>query len=201
MILADGLFPSGERCLAILREASLVICCDGAADKLLDHGMEPDVIVGDMDSVSEPVKQQYHGIMIRSDDPDSNDLTKAARYCMQQGIRKADILGATGSREDHALGNISLMVEYYPGLETRICTDHGMFFLVRDGERIESCPGEQISIFSIDNRVRVTAEGLRYPLDDLQLAKWYTASLNEATGDRFTLRFDSDQPLIVFRAW
>jgi thiamine pyrophosphokinase len=201
VILANGQFPLGERCRGILREASMVICCDGAADKLLDFGMEPDVIVGDMDSISEGARQRYRNIMIRSGDPDSNDLTKAVRYCMERDIRAADILGATGMREDHTLGNISLMLQYFPGLETRICSDHGMFFLVRSGERIGSFRGEQISMFSIDNRVRVTASGLRYPVDELQLALWCTASLNESTGDHFTLRFESDLPLIVFRAW
>jgi thiamine pyrophosphokinase len=201
VILANGLFPSGRQALELLEAAELLICCDGAADKLVGFGMSPHVIIGDMDSVSAEVRVQYASIMILSDDQESNDLTKAVHYCIQKGYPSVSILGATGLREDHTIGNISLMIEYFPRIEVQIISDFGMFFLVRNGEEVNSFPGELISLFSIDNSIRVTSRGLLYPLKDLQLSNWYTASLNEATADRFMLQFESDLPLIVYKAW
>jgi thiamine pyrophosphokinase len=159
------------------------------------------MIIGDMDSVSNEISEKYASIMIPSDDQESNDLTKAVHYCIEKGYSSVSILGATGLREDHTLGNISLMMEYYPRIEVEIVSDYGIFFLVQSGEKVKSFMGEKISVFSIDNRVRVTSSGLKYPLNDLKLSKWYTASLNEATADSFTLKSKSDHPLIVYRAW
>ena len=201
VILAKGLFPTARQGLDLLKTADLLICCDGAADKLIDFGMSPQVIIGDMDSVSGKVREQYASIMIHSDDQASNDLTKAVHHCIDKGYPSVSILGATGLREDHTLGNISLMMEYYPRIEVQIISDYGIFFLVQSGEQVQSFAGEKISLFSIDNRVSVSSTGLKYPLNDLQLSNWYRASLNEATTDHFMLIFESDLPLIVYKAW
>lgn len=201
VIVANGLFPSGRQALDLLHKADQLICCDGAADKLIAYGLSPHVIVGDMDSVSEEVSDQYASIMISSDNQENNDLTKAVHYCIEKGYSSVSILGATGLREDHTLGNISLMLEYHPRIEVQIVSDYGMFFLVRSGEAVRSFVGEKISVFSIDNRVQISSSGLKYPLNELPLSKWYTATLNEATADSFTLNYDSGQVLIVYRAW
>jgi len=201
VILANGLFPSAQQGRDLLNEARLLICCDGAADKLIAKGMVPHVIIGDMDSVSNKVREQYASILILSDDQESNDLTKAVHYCIEKGYPSVSILGATGLREDHTLGNISLMMEYYPRIEVQIISDFGVFFLAHSGEQVPSFVGEKISFFSIDNRVRVSSTGLKYPLNDLQLSNWYRASLNEATANHFILDFESDLPLIVYKAW
>ncbi len=201
VILANGLFPTARQGLDLLKAAELLICCDGAADKLIGFGLSPHVIIGDMDSVSDEVREQYASIMIHSDEQESNDLTKAVHYCIEKGYPSVFILGATGLREDHTLGNISLMVEYFPRIDVWIISDYGMFSMVRSGEHVHSCAGEKISIFSIDNTTRITSNGLKYPLNDLLLSNWYRATLNEATADSFTLQFESDLPLIVYKAW
>jgi len=201
VILANGLFPSSPRALDYLKGADVLICCDGAADKLVGFGMVPHIIIGDMDSVSEGIREQYASIMIQSGSQETNDLTKAVHYCIGKGYPSVSVLGATGLREDHTLGNISLIATYFPRIDVRIISDFGIFFLVRSGEEVHSFVGEKISLFSIDNSVGVTSEGLKYPLRGLQLSSWFTASLNEAAEECFRLQFDSDLPLIVYRAW
>jgi len=201
VILANGLFPRIVESLDVLNAADILICCDGAADKLVHFGLSPDAIIGDLDSVSEEVKGLYKSKLIHSDDQESNDLTKAVHYCIEKGYPSVSILGATGLREDHTLGNVSLMLEYFPRIEVRIISDFGCFFLVQSGEEIESYPGEKISFFSIDNRVHVTSTGLKYPLNDIQLSNWFRATLNEASSDHFVLSFKSDLPLIVYKVW
>jgi thiamine pyrophosphokinase len=201
VIIANGLFPSHRKALDLLHAADQLICCDGAADKLIAYGLSPHMIVGDMDSVSCEIAEKFASLMVPSDDQESNDLTKAVNYCIEKGYPSVSILGATGLREDHTLGNISLMLEYYPRIEVEMVSDFGMFFLVQSGQEVKSFVGEKISFFSMDSRVRVTSTGLKYPLDGLQLSKWYTATLNEAIADSFSLKFDSTQALIAYRGW
>jgi thiamine pyrophosphokinase len=201
VIIANGLFPSARQGLDLLNSAELLICCDGAADKLIAYGKSPDVIIGDMDSVSEKVQRQFASIMVPSPDQESNDLTKAVNYCIDKAISSVSILGATGLREDHTLGNVSLMLDYFPHIMVDIVSDFGVFFLVQTGQQVKTYPGEKISIFSLDNQTKVSSAGLKYPLKDLQLSSWYKATLNEATEHSFTLEYESRQPLIVYRAW
>jgi thiamine pyrophosphokinase len=199
VILANGRFPRAGHCREILDQAQKIICCDKAADKLLRYGKVPEKIIGDLDSLSESTRSLYRDRLFKIEDQESNDLTKAVQYCVGQGYKAVSILGATGLREDHSLGNISLLLEYNNKIKARIVSDHGEFSLVESGAVLPSYPGEQVSIFSVDNQVRVSSEGLKYPLDRLQLHNWWRASLNEAKGDHFILSFESQQPLILYR--
>ncbi len=200
IIVANGAFPASDRCRAMLSCAGTIVCCDGAADKLTAAGFEPDLIIGDMDSLSVAKRTKWANKMIRIEDQNSNDLSKAVHYCASIGHKNAVILGATGLREDHTLGNISLMLTYLPLMKVSIESDYGSFFPVYSNKAVTCSPGEQISIFSMDNRIKVSASGLKYPLDELRLSHWYTASLNETTGESFSLQFESDTPLLVYRA-
>ncbi len=201
VIVANGLFPRTQQSLDILIDANKIICCDGAADKLVRFGLSPHVIIGDLDSVSNELRERYASILIHSQDQESNDLTKAVHYCIEKKYPAVSILGATGLREDHTLGNVSLMLEYFPRIEVQIISDFGCFFLVQSGDKVPSYEGEKISFFSVDNRVRVTSRGLKYPLHDLQLSNWYRATLKEASSGHFVLNFKSDLPLIAYKAW
>jgi len=200
VILASGRFPESQYCLRILDQAGKIICCDEAADYLLKHGREPDLIIGDMDSLSRETQERYRDRIVTIEEQENNDLTKAVHYSIELGYPSVSILGATGLREDHTLGNISLLLEYNRDIDARIITDHGEFSVLKSVEPVSSFPGERISFFTVDNRVMVTSEGLKYPLDRMQLHSWWRASLNEVTGESFTLHFDSTWPLILFRA-
>lgn len=199
VILANGSFPGTARCRQILDDAGTVICCDEAADNLLNYGREPDLIIGDMDSISGATRERFRDRLITIDEQETNDLTKAVNWCAERGYSPINILGATGLREDHTLGNISLLIEYNRDIDARIITDHGEFSVLNSGETVLSYPGERISFFSVDNQVRVTSEGLKYPLEEMQLHNWWRATLNEVEGEAFTLHFESRWPLILFR--
>ena len=198
IILAKGRFPVHPIPLQYLNNAERIICCDGAVVSLLGAGLRPWAIVGDMDSVPKGLQLEYKALIYRSDDQESNDLTKAFRFAMGKGVKRVVILGATGHREDHSLGNISLMFEYLREADVTIITDYGVFLPAGSGERIASEPGQQISLFTPDGLAEVESEGLKYPLGGRRLTNWWVGTLNEATGKSFSLHYSSDVSLIVF---
>jgi thiamine pyrophosphokinase len=200
VILANGTYPFHPVPLAALHEADMIVCCDGAAGKVVAHGLEPAIIIGDLDSVPEAVKEQYTEILVRDSDQETNDLTKAVNWCISNGIQEVAILGATGIREDHTLGNISLLTEYSHRIDAVMLTDTGTFRVYDRSVTIASHPGQQVSLFSIDPSLKVTSAGLRYPLDGLTLHSWWRGTLNEAGGDCFTLGFVGGQ-VIVFQQY
>ena len=142
VVVGNGEFPVSALPLRILDTAPFTVCCDGAADRCLESGRVPDRIVGDGDSLSVENQKRYAGIIRYNPDQETNDQTKAVSYLLEKGFRRIAIVGATGRREDHTLGNISLLMEYMRmGAEVRMYTDYGFFVPVLLSAR-EACVGK-----------------------------------------------------------
>ncbi|MBR2958739.1 MAG: thiamine pyrophosphokinase [Bacteroidales bacterium] len=112
------------------------------------------------------------------------------------------LLGATGRREDHTLGNISYLVtfgEEYPGIDLEMLTDHGRFTAFRGCRRFDTFPRQQVSVFSMDPEQQVSGSGLKWPLDGMRIRRWWQATLNEALADSVELR--SEGWLVLFRTY
>ena len=185
VILANGEYPAHELPLRLLAEAQFVVCCDGAANEYISRGHTPDVIIGDGDSLLPEYKKRFSSIILQISDQETNDQTKAVHYLQSKGIRKIAIVGATGKREDHTLGNISLLMDYMQeGLQVRMITDYGVFIPSCDTQRFDAHPGQQVSIFNF-GATGLQGEGLAYPLSDFN--NWWQGTLNEATGEEFCI--------------
>ena len=197
VILANGDYPSAPVPLQVLAEAPFVVCCDGAANEHIARGFTPDVIIGDGDSLSEENKQRYADIVKRVSCQETNDQTKAVRYLFEQGKRSIAIIGATGKREDHTLGNISLLVEYMRmGADVRIYTDHGVFIPCKGTCSFDCQPGQSVSIFNISAH-GMKSTGLQYPIYDFT-ALWQ-GTLNKCASHQFTIEAVGEY--LVFVAW
>ena len=199
IILADGLFPSSEFVLNILRQADVVVCCDGSAQKLLDFGIEPTYIVGDLDSLSLEFKQQFAHKIILNSDQETNDLTKAVDFCHSNNWDNIAILGATGLREDHAIGNISLLCDYKQKINNIVMiSDFGIFIPVFNTTVFQSFPGQQVSVFSLNPQTKLTFKGLKYPVTNHSFASWWQGTLNASLGDSFEIILHNEGPIIVY---
>ncbi len=190
VILADGSFPVHDIPLNCLRDAARIICCDGAADSLVLCGLVPFAIVGDCDSLNPDIVEKYSDRIYRDEEQETNDLTKAVIWCREAGYTELVITGATGKREDHTIGNISLLAEYIKTVKVIMVTDTGIFYPLAESCRVPSVKGQQVSLFAIDPETEITSSGLKYPLIKRKLRNWWEATLNEATGDQFELEFD-----------
>lgn len=199
VIVADGTFPQHEIPFGYLKSAERLICCDGSAENLIMAGYIPDAIVGDMDSLNESIAGRFHDRIFKDIGQDTNDLTKAVNWCLQRDYRDLVILGATGKREDHTIGNISLLTEYIKDVNVRMVTDTGILIALTEGSSIISFPGQQVSIFSIDPETEITSQGLRYSLDRKKIENWWVATLNEAIGESFRLEFSYGRVLVYLK--
>ena len=198
VILADGSFPVHDIPLGYLKSAEHLICCDGSAETLLMAGMEPEAIVGDLDSLTTDLKRRFSDRLYQDSDQDTNDLTKAVKWCIGKGFKEIVILGATGKREDHTIGNISLLAEYSKEIGVIMVTDTGTITPVNESADFQSFAGQQVSVFSINPESQITSRGLRYELRNLKLKNWWRATLNEAKGNSFKLSF-KDGPVLVYQ--
>jgi len=198
VIVANGAFPTHRTPLSHLREAERIVCCDGAAERLLEYGREPDFIVGDLDSLSQKLLQRYAHRLHHSSEQETNDLTKAVEFCAQRNWKEITILAATGKREDHSIGNISLLADYAENACVQMITDYGVFAPMLKSCRFDSFAGQQVSIFSLSPDATFTFRGLKYPVDGQRIASWWQGTLNEALGDEFSVEMSGGKAL-VFR--
>lgn len=187
VIIANGEFPSHAVPLEVLRNAPQLVCCDGAIVSLPALASHlSSLIIGDGDSVP----AEYHDRLIQVDEQEDNDLTKATRYCLQQGWHRIAYLGTTGKREDHTLGNISLLMRYYMemGVDGMMFTNTGFFTPVKGDRTFPSFAGQQVSIFNFGSAF-IHSKGLKW--DSYAYQQWWQGTLNEAVSDSFTLCADS----------
>ncbi len=207
VILAAGEFPTHEVPLRALREADFVVCCDSAYKAIRNEelGIRNYVVIGDGDSLSEDDKAALGDCWIHEAEQDYNDLHKAMQWAtMKFSILNTQfsIIGATGKREDHTLGNISYLVtfaEEHPGAEIEMLTDYGRFVAMKDSRTFASFPRQQVSIFTMTPEVPFSATGLRWPLDGFHARRWWQATLNEALGTEFSL--STEGHLVVFQTY
>ena len=195
VVLANGEYPTHPLPLRVLAEAPYVVCCDGGADEYIHRGNVPDVIIGDGDSISEENRNKYSRILQRFSDQETNDQTKAVNFLLSQGKRHIAIIGATGKREDHTLGNISLLIDYMrAGADARTYTDYGIFIPCCNTRTFTSYPGQQISIINFTAH-GLHGEGLVYPLSDF--TNWWQGTLNECTGTEFTIEAEGEYLVMI----
>ena len=205
VIICDGQFPRTEYPRYLIKSADFSICCDGALVKYLRHSRSifgeertPDLVIGDMDTLSEKMQARYSSLIVKVEEQEHNDQTKAVRWAISnvEGIEQIYILGATGKRVDHTIGNASLLMEYTRmfdleglGINIEMVSDTGTAFAVNDTFEMDCGIGRQVSIFSPDNSLNIRSTGLEYPTDEVVFDNWWKATLNKAVQDTVRLEF------------
>lgn len=201
VIICDGKFPKTEYPRYLIRSADFIICCDGALRKFLRNSTAifgearlPDLVIGDMDTLPAAMQKRYSDIIIKETEQEHNDQTKAVRWALNnlKGIDSIHILGATGGRTDHTIGNTSLLMEYTRMFDLRdisieMVSDEGTVFPINDTIEFECGPGRSVSIFTPDNSLKIRSEGLMYPTDEVIFDNWWKATLNKSIADTVKL--------------
>lgn len=212
VIIGNGDFPKKEYPLYLLSRADYIVCCDGALDRYLrytrDHSMTrlPDAVIGDMDSISASSRKKYAHLAVKVDDQETNDQTKAFDYVIRtfRDVSEIIFLAATGKREDHTLGNMSLLMEYArrddvkaSGIHIEMVSDYSTIIPVTDSTELDCGQGRSISIISPDSSLRIRSEGLQWPTDNVIFDNWWKATLNRASEDTVKLTFSHPSAALV----
>ncbi|MDD2233432.1 MAG: thiamine diphosphokinase [Desulfitobacteriaceae bacterium] len=157
-----------------LGDVEFLVCADGGANLALLSGRLPDVLIGDLDSITPAnlVKCIKGGTKIvrYPKEKDQTDLELALDYaCFQAPAEfrngKIWLYGATGGRIDHLLGNIALLLAYARrGWRIILKDPEHVIWIIQKQEIIIGDKGHQISFLSLTEKAVVTTEGFYYPL-------------------------------------
>ncbi len=212
IILAGGTLTA-EFAGKIIEEYSsrggIILAAADAGLEVLDAlGKQPDLLLGDFDTVDPGVLSRYEGqdgVVTERHDPvkDASDLELCVDALRAMGVEKTVVLGALGGRADHTLANIRLT--YYArriGMDLILLDPQNRIRCLIGGEETFECRiargeqwGKYIGLFPIGGPVApLDLEGFRYPLHGFQLDDRTSPSFsisNEITAECGVIRFRS----------
>ena len=196
-IVANGQFPNHPLPLQILYESKTIICTDGSANLLIDKGINPNVIIGDMDSLLIDNKA-FSGQFIKDSNQENTDLEKAFEWCIKNNVNTINVLGASQQREDHSITNLYLLSTYCDAINLTYVTDY-FSITCHEGNRIFSSFKNQIvSILPVKHIQDISTENLKYNLSDEELPISSRGISNQSISDNFTI--NSSGKIWVFRS-
>jgi len=185
--------------------ADYLICADGGGDAALTAGLTPDLLLGDMDSISpagrERLRQSGVRVVQHPPEKDKTDLELALDYALSRQPERITITGALGgARLDHTLGNLLLLaLPALRGVETRIVDGETVAWATWSRADVGGQAGDYVSLLPITDQVEgARTEGLRYPLHGEPLIRGHTRGVsNELLGATASVEITAGCLLIV----
>ena len=159
-------------------ENTCLIAADRGVEFFMGTDLEPDVAVGDFDSLSaEGAKYmetlKHTEIRRLKPEKDDSDTQSAANYAIEQGTERIMILGATGNRIDHLMANFGLlMLGKIKQVQIVLVDAYNYMSLIESGMILkkEEQFGKYVSFFPIEGEVTgLTLKGFKYPLNSYTL--------------------------------
>ena len=145
----------------LIKNGDLLIAADSGAEHLYKIGLEPDVLIGDMDSISvKPTGKEVIKLNVMKDETDTE---AAVRIAADKGADEIVIVGATGTRLDHSLANL-LMLKHLAGnnIKAQIIDEKNSVRYIDGSFEIDGTDGAIVSIIPLTRLYIESTEGLLY---------------------------------------
>jgi thiamine pyrophosphokinase len=190
IIFVNGDLPDPNAARTMIQPEDVLIAADGGARHAQQLGLTPNIIIGDLDSLSTDevnafAKMGTH-ILRYPAHKDETDLELALDHALKAGYSPIILVAGLGGRLDHMLGNIALLSD--PAcLAANVRLDDGLtevFFLTSQAS-LRGTPGEIVSLLPWGAPAEgVHTEGLSYPLRSETLLPYRTRGVsNEMLSD------------------
>lgn len=163
LICADGQWPNKTTWEPLVQDATVIIACDGAYHQCLEHGISPDLVIGDMDSIGK-IELPEQIKRVEKPNQERSDLAKSLAYAEEHSATNIDVIGIEGGTLGHKIAPLFSL--YDAPQNTTLHFQHGTMMCVRNGslefDSIER--GSRVSLFAIGPAKGVHLEGCEWPL-------------------------------------
>ena len=204
IIFANGNLPNLEKARSLIHTDDFILCADGGTRHAFALGLTPNVIVGDMDSVTEKERRKMKELDVEiiqhPTDKNETDLELAINHALTLNPDPILILAALGGRMDHTLANIALLSNLQLAtFNIRLTDGVEELFFCRDQAKVEGRSGDIVSLIPWQGEVTgVFTENLRWHLHHETLYPEKTRGIsNEMTADVATVSIKSGLLLIT----
>ncbi|OPX51273.1 thiamine diphosphokinase [Clostridium thermobutyricum] len=206
LIVSGGTEPSKELLLEYKNKVSFIIGVDKGCNVLYKYNITPNLIVGDFDSGDLKVVEYFKntGIEVRkySTHKDYTDTHLAYNIAKELGdVKKIYLLGATGTRFDHSLGNLGLFLNSLEDdIYLEIVDDNNIMFIVDRKTTIKNRKNKVLSFHGLSDEVRnFTIKNAKYELEryNLKLLEPRAICNEFLDGEDVQIDFDSGKILVM----
>jgi len=195
VLFGNGSPPTHTTPRNILKSAVTILCTDGGADKLKNLELQPDIILGDMDSLT-LARGSYNCEIIELTDQSKTDLEKSLEWCYENGIGQLSLVGFSGGQDDHNMAALWTLVSFFEKMELTFYSNSSKIKCVKGDTRIDSFTGQTISIIPTKENIETSVSGLKYSINKSILMPPSFGIRNLAKGNHFSIQ--SNGPVWVF---
>ena len=183
-----------------LFEDDLLIAVDGGFDSLMKAGYTPDVLIGDLDSVTMEIPESVKVLKYRKE-KDETDMFLAYRIGARCDYTDFVILGGTGGRLDHTYANLSILLYAKEhGHNITMIDEKSMIICIKnESVRLSGNPGSYLSVFAAGGKAYgVTIKGAKYEVEDVNLSPAFPLGVsNEFTDTDAYISVEDGALLII----
>jgi len=204
IIFANGRLDDTQRARDLVHDDDLIIAVDGGTRRAWEVGVEPQCVIGDLDSLTPAEEERLRASGARiirfSPRKDETDLELALVRAAFEGAESIVVLAALGGRLDHTIANLLLLaLPELDGIDVRVVEGLQVAFLVRREALVEGEPGDTVSLIPLGgDAVGVTTEGLEWRLNDDTLHFGPARGVSNALiAERASVRVQEGQLLCV----
>jgi len=199
ILCLNGEIPSAD---FFMRKPELpLIAADGAGHALINMGIIPDLIVGDLDSIDRSVVPTHTEIICITEQ-NSTDFEKCLRIIEARNLFPCLVYGATGKESDHALYNFKIMADYalrhtiiFHDSAYKAKEKYGVF--VSDHLVGSLKIGAKLSLLAFAPAI-VSTKGLAWDLDQMTLSPHVSSTRNAVQSNPVEITVHSGSALVLF---
>lgn len=183
------------------REGDCLICADGGFDAAAAHGLTPDLVVGDFDSMPRshvrgaPVLE----LPVMKDD---TDMVVCLQEGRKRGYREFLMAGCIGGRIDHTLSNLQCLYDCaLRGESAWMCDAQNRMTVLTPGRyTLPRLPGRKLSLLAYTDTAKgVCLTGTLWPLSNAVLTSRYPIGCsNEITAGEAELSFAAGAIIVMY---
>jgi len=209
VVLTNGNLDKPELARCRIRPGDRIICADAGAHHAMAMGLKPDVVVGDLDSLSPDLRAHLEESGVRfvvyPARKDQSDLELALRLAVDEGATHIDLMATMGGRLDQSLANLLLLTRpAWKNVNIRVIEGEELAWVVRDDQHceIDGQPGDTLSLVPLTPLVvGVFLEGVEWPLDNATLHLGSTLTIsNVLSAPLASLHVSEGMVLVVHRS-
>jgi len=182
LIIANGLPPAPKILQKLAGEASLIIAINGGSVICFHNNIQPDYIIGDLDSLRPELRDYFeHAKIVHRPDQNYNDLEKAIEFARKLKAERIKIVAAFGKRADQTLANLLILQSRYKKVPLEFYDDFGKLEIISGNTTLDLPANQLLSLFSFLPVHGITLEGFKYPLQNADFPKGFNGLSNLIT--------------------
>lgn len=199
--MANGAWPKSFKIDEVFAEYEHVLALDGAANRMVDAGIVPTAIIGDLDSIDNTTLEHCKAngsLVIHTPNQEQSDVAKGLHWAEKTyPNEQIDLIGIELGRYDHNLAAYSALFEC--NTSARILMDGWSALRVNSiPNRIQVRKGAIVSLIPFGNVTGVSLQGCEYSLENASMSTGTQGVSNKAIDATIVVSAQSGDLLLLF---